>query len=306
MEMRMPPGGLRVAAVQAEPVWFDLAATVDLTIHLIERAASKEAKLVVFPELWLPGYPFHAWFDHDPNTFDIMNRLRSESLTLGHAAHKRIENAAATGNIHVVVGFSERCNDEFYIAQMLIGRDGRTLMTRRKLRPTGPESRIFGSGNAEEDLKVVPTELGNLGALNCNEHRRPLLRHTLMAQGEEIHVASWPSHALMPNSIPMSAATSLRFSRQYAIEGGVYVLAPTMVVGAKFWARVPIADSNRHLLENGHGATRIIDPDGQNVCEPMGPADEGLLLADLESSRLYRTFEADPLNETNNVPLGHK
>jgi nitrilase len=49
---------VRVGAVQAEPVWFDLDGGVDKTISLIEEAASDGVQVLGFPEVWIPGYPW--------------------------------------------------------------------------------------------------------------------------------------------------------------------------------------------------------------------------------------------------------
>ena len=55
------PDTVKVAVTQHEPVWFDLAATVDKTCRLIAEAASNGAKLIAFPEVWLCGYPAWIW-----------------------------------------------------------------------------------------------------------------------------------------------------------------------------------------------------------------------------------------------------
>jgi nitrilase len=51
----------KAAVVQAAPVWLDLEGTVAKTITYIEEAASEGAKLIAFPETWIPGYPWHIW-----------------------------------------------------------------------------------------------------------------------------------------------------------------------------------------------------------------------------------------------------
>ena len=51
----------KVAVDQAAPVWLDLDATIDKTIALIEQAAAAGAKLIAFPETFIPGYPWHIW-----------------------------------------------------------------------------------------------------------------------------------------------------------------------------------------------------------------------------------------------------
>lgn len=52
---------LKVAVTQAEPQWLDLVASVNKTCGLINEAAENGAKLVAFPECWIPGYPGWIW-----------------------------------------------------------------------------------------------------------------------------------------------------------------------------------------------------------------------------------------------------
>jgi nitrilase len=48
---------VKVAVVQASPVMFDREATVEKTCRLVQEAAGKGAKLVLFPEAFIPAYP---------------------------------------------------------------------------------------------------------------------------------------------------------------------------------------------------------------------------------------------------------
>lgn len=53
---------MRVAAAQARPVWLDPAATAKKAVAWLEQASRQDVDLVVFPEAFLPGYPF--WVEH--------------------------------------------------------------------------------------------------------------------------------------------------------------------------------------------------------------------------------------------------
>ena len=52
---------IKAAAVQAAPIYMNLERSVEKALGQISEAASLGARLVVFPETWLPGYP--AWLD---------------------------------------------------------------------------------------------------------------------------------------------------------------------------------------------------------------------------------------------------
>ena len=52
---------VKVACVQAEPVVFDKAATIDKLEGLVAEAAGQGAKLALFPETFIPVYPSNRW-----------------------------------------------------------------------------------------------------------------------------------------------------------------------------------------------------------------------------------------------------
>ncbi|RFU74512.1 carbon-nitrogen hydrolase [Trichoderma arundinaceum] len=107
---------VRVAVTQHEPVWLDLEGTVNKTCSIVEEAARAGAKLVAFPETWIPGYP--AWFC-------------------------------------ISLGFSERDGDSVYISQCLINENGEIRMKRRKMKPTHMERTIFGDGSGDSLANVI-------------------------------------------------------------------------------------------------------------------------------------------------------
>ena len=59
-----PKNHVRVAVSQYEPAWLDLEASVTKTCTIIEEAAKAGAKLIAFPECWIPGYPAWIWYSH--------------------------------------------------------------------------------------------------------------------------------------------------------------------------------------------------------------------------------------------------
>jgi len=304
--------------VQAAPVWFDLEATIDKSIRLMEQAADEGAQLLAFPETWLPGYPVFIWMK-DLAWQEPHRRIYHEaSLELGSEQHRRLEDAVRRTGVICLLGFSERQANRVYMAQMLIDpRDG-TIMTRRKIKPSGLEGTFFSTGDAE-NLKVVATRVGNIGALNCSEHRRPLLRHTMFNQNEQLHVASWPSFGLnadaatvrglwnglerrpvygvRPDVISMKSDACMTTTRAYAREGGLYVVAPTIVIDDALmsgWARKH--EVTEQLLP-GHGATRIFNPMGEDTVAPLAHDEEGLLIGRIDYSLLRDVHDADPLFE---------
>ncbi len=200
---------VRVAVIQAEPVWFDLDATAEKTCTLIAEAAAGGAVIVTFPECWIPGYPAWIWsarfarkiryYNADfflcrarPVDLDMMSEYMKNSLTVDSAQMRKIRECAATNKIIVVLRFSENRHNSLYISQAIIGTDGEILALRRKIKATHMERTIFGDASADCLNSVVDTDIGRVGALSCWEHIQPLLKYYSYSQREQIHVAAWP------------------------------------------------------------------------------------------------------------------
>ncbi|KAF5252334.1 hypothetical protein FANTH_2634 [Fusarium anthophilum] len=196
---------IKAAVVQAEPVWFDLAGTVTKTCDLIKDAASKGAKIVAFPELWLPGYP--TWIWARPMDLEMVVKYTKNSLEIDSSEIQDIKSCAAENSIVVCLGFSERSGDSLYITQCIIDSDGEVVMTRRKLKPFHIERTIFGDGHGPSLDNVAHTSVGRVGQLSCGEHFNPLINFNTFSQGEQIHCAAWPcvpAHSGGPEPYSMS------------------------------------------------------------------------------------------------------
>ncbi|KAK1243365.1 hypothetical protein MKX07_003993, partial [Trichoderma sp. CBMAI-0711] len=126
----MPDRTVSVAVTQAEPVWLNLEATVDKTCKLIAQAASNDAQLIAFPEVWIPGYP--CWICRArPVDIDLNVTYIKNSLRMGSPEMERIQACAQEHGIAVSLGFSENDNKSLFISNVLIGADGAIKVHRR-------------------------------------------------------------------------------------------------------------------------------------------------------------------------------
>src|SRR3981081_784338 len=159
----------RVAVVQAAPVWLDLDATVDKTIALIEQAAAAGAKLIAFPETFIPGYPWPIWLGAPAWAIGrgFTQRTFDNSLSYDSPQAEKIRTAVKRAKLTAVVGASEREGGSLYMAQWLIGPDGETIAKRRKLRPTHAERTVFGEGDGSDLAVHDRADGGPPGALRC-------------------------------------------------------------------------------------------------------------------------------------------
>ncbi|KAL6786399.1 carbon-nitrogen hydrolase [Trichoderma sp. SZMC 28012] len=274
---------VRVAVTQHEPVWLDLEGTVNKTCSIIEEASKAGAKLVAFPETWIPGYP--AWFWDRPVDFELGIRYVQNSLKIESPEMKLICDAAASNKISVSLGFSERDGDSVYISQALINEDGEIKMRRRKMKPTHMERTIYGDGSGDSLANVIELPgVGRVGCLSCWEHNQPLLKYFTFSQHEQIHVAGWPPlDPFVEGSSgfwSMSAEGALNHSQQYAIESQSFVLHATAVLTD---AGIDVMRTKGSPIMGTPlgGCSAIIGPDGR-VLKKANSGGEELIIADID------------------------
>ncbi|UXT20480.1 carbon-nitrogen hydrolase family protein [Agrobacterium tumefaciens] len=272
----------KVAAVQAAPEFLDLAKGVDKAIALIEQAAREGASLIAFPEVWLPGYPWWIWLDSPAWGMQFVGRYFANAMEVGDVHYEKLQKAAADNGIHLVMGYVERFGGTLYISQAIIDGKGATIANRRKLKPTHAERTVFGEGDGSH-LAVHNTSLGRLGALCCAEHIQPLSKYAMYSQGEQIHVASWPSFSVYRGAaFQLSAEANLAASQVYALEGGAYVLAPCATVSKEMIEMLVDTPAKHNLLLEGGGFTMIFGPDGAPLAKPIPETEEGIMYADVD------------------------
>jgi len=287
---------ITAAAVQAEPVWLDLDATVEKSIQLIREAATQGADLIAFPETFIPGYPWWIWLDSPADGMRFVPDYAQNSMTSDGPHMDRIRSAARDAGIYVVLGYSAKVGGSLYMAQAFITAQGELQGVRHKLKPTHVERTVFGEGDGS-DLPVHQTPLGRIGALNCWEHLQPLTKYSLFAQNEEIHVGAWPSFSIYEGAAEaLSAGVNTAASRVYAAEGQAFVVAPCGVVGQAAMDTFCDTDVKRQLLKTGGGHARIYGPDGSELASPLKADEEGLIYAQLDPTLIsIAKSAADPV-----------
>lgn len=280
------PSTFKVAAVQAAPVFMDLQASLRKAVGLIEQAAAQDVRLIGFPEVWLPGYPWWIWLGPPAWGLQFVPRYHANSMRVDEPEMDELRRAARRGRINVVIGFSEIDGGSVYMAQALIGDDGELRFARRKLKPTHVERSVFGEGDGS-DFRVVPTSCGRVGALNCWEHLQPLSKYAMYAMHEQVHVASWPSFTLYRGAAyALGHQANLAASQVYALEGGCFVVAATALTGKDMLELLGDTPERRQLLspetgQAGGGFSMIFGPDGRPLVEHLPEDEEGLVVAEI-------------------------
>ncbi len=274
----------KIAAVQASSVFLDHDACVDKACRLIGEAAAGGARLVVFPEAFIPGYPVWSWFIPPVNTHplrEVYAELHANSVSIPGPATARIGEAAATHGVTVAVAVNERNSEAsdstLYNTLLFIGSDGSILGKHRKLVPTAAERMVWGRGDGS-GLKVYETDIGRLGGLLCWENYMPLARYALSAMGQQIHVApTWDRGEPWISTMRHTAKESRCF----------------VVACCQAFHKDDIPDRfafKEKFLQDvdgwiNPGLSLIVDPDGKIVAGPVAE-EETILYAEVRPDQL--------------------
>ena len=182
------------AIVQHPPALLDRDTTMKRVLDRLAEAAGQDARLVVFPETYIPGYPEYVWRmkPGDPHDYalarDLHGRLLASAVDLEADDLAPVREAAARLGLTVTIGIHERegrfSRASVFNTLVVIGPDGRILNRHRKLVPTNPERMVWAPGDGA-GLRVLETPVGRLGGLICWENYMPLARFALLPRGSK-------------------------------------------------------------------------------------------------------------------------
>lgn len=269
------------AAVQWTPCVHDPVAGADKAAKAIAEAAALGAQLIVFPEVWLQGYPYFSGLaGTDPEFQVYMHAYWDAAIELGGPVLKPVLDAARKHKTTVVLSAHERSGSTLYATQIFIGSDGRLLGGHRKLIPTLQERIVWGMGDGS-DLATYETECGRLSGLLCFEHHMAPARYALNGLGVTVHASAWPGHPFLNDVI--DACT-----RQLAFENGCFVIVAREVMAQdRIMPGMPATHSSPAHYAMG-GGSAIIAPDGSYLAGPVY-GEETIVLAEIDPTRAIRT-----------------
>jgi len=266
---------VRAAAAQLSPDLESVGGTLVKVLDAIDEAASKGAELIVFPETFVPYYPYFSFVYPAVACGAEHLRLYEQAVVVPGPITDAVAERARTQSIVVVLGVNERDHGTLYNTQLIFDSDGRLLLKRRKLTPTYHERMIWGQGDAS-GLKVVDSAVGRVGALACWEHYNPLARYALMTQHEQIHCSQFPGSLVGPVFADQIEVTI----RHHALEAGCFVVNATgWLTDSQIESITPDTTLQRALRDGCN--TAIISPEGKHLAEPLSKG-EGIVIADLD------------------------
>ena len=273
--MSSAPPIVRAAAVQIAPDLERPAGTLERVLGAIDEAADKGAQLVVFPETFVPYYPYFSFVLPPVLQGAPHLRLMEHAVVVPGPVTEAVSDRARARGIVVVLGVNERDHGSLYNTQLVFDADGTLILKRRKITPTYHERMVWGQGDGA-GLKVVDSAVGRIGALACWEHYNPLARYALMAQHEEIHCAQFPGSMVGQVFADQMAVTI----RHHALESGCFVVNATgWLTDAQIASITPDIGLQKALRGGCH--TAIVSPEGKDLCLPLTEG-EGIVYADLD------------------------
>jgi nitrilase len=273
------PEIVKVAAVQAAPVFLDREATIAKTIGLIEQAAAGGAQLIVFPEVFIAGYPFWLWGDQPAVIPGLEQkafaRLWEEGIDVPGPVVDQLGEAARATGAYVMIGVNERESrygrGTLYNSLLTFSPEGTLVGHRRKLVPTYKERTVWGAGDGST-LDLVETPFGRIAGMICWENFMPIARYHAYAQGATIYVA-----VTMDDS-----PFWLAMMQAIAAEARIFVISVCQQFGRTQFPDEPALSGFKPDDDNlVSGNSVIVAPGGEIIAGPV-TGEETILTAELD------------------------
>ena len=272
---------IKAAAVQIAPDLASGLGTVDRVCDAIARAAAEGVELAVFPETFIPYYPYFSFVAPPVFAGKEHMRLYENAVEVPGPVTQRLSEAAARHSMVLVVGVNERDGGTLYNAQLIFDADGTLMMKRRKITPSYHERMIWGQGDGS-GFRAMETAVGRVAALACWEHYNPLARFALMEEREEIHCAQFPG-----SMVGQIFADQIEVTiRHHALESGCFVVNATGWLTDEQIESITPDDKLRRSLRGGC-YTAIVSPEGTLLGTPITEG-EGMAIAELDPALLIK------------------
>ncbi|HOI82188.1 MAG TPA: carbon-nitrogen hydrolase family protein [Synergistales bacterium] len=275
--MVTPVNSVKVAVVQAAPVFMDKEGTLRKALDLVETCGKQDARIIVFPEAFIPAYPRGLSFgavvgSRSPEGRKDFRRYFENSVDVPSETTVALGQAAKKHGAYLVMGVVEREGGTLYCTILYFGPDGSLLGKHRKLKPTASERIIWGEGDGST-LTVLDTPYGKMGGLICWENYMPLARAAIYGKGATLYLApTADSREEWQSTI-----------RHIALEGRCFVISVNQYVNKSIYpADLACYGDLKDLPEEMcSGGSAILGPLGQYLAGPVRGREE-ILVADLD------------------------
>lgn len=272
------------AVAQISPIFpLNKALSTDKACEFANEAAKNGAKIIVFPECYLPTYPNWSVDLSTPTQWvSNLTEMTYNSVEVDGPEINKLRSVARANSIYVVVGINERqkpFDGVLYNSLVFIDSRGDIQLTHRKVFPSNRE-KVFHRRGDGTTLKVLETPFGRLGGLICYEHLQPLLKYALISQGEQIHCASWPGWPHYKSGRTNKHIIDIA-SRQYALEGQNFVLVSSFYSSPENSEKSGFGNASWTFF----GGSGIVNPSGEYIAGPIYDK-EDILYGEIDLSQI--------------------
>jgi len=253
---------MKVAVAQITSVLGDIEKNIDKHIEYCDRAISKKADLIVFPELSLTGYSvkdLNFMISVELKKTKLLDRLKTKSK-----------------KISIICGLVEEDENYAIYNSGIFISDGDVKFVHRKVYPPTyglfEEFRYFSRG---KECRAHETKLGKIGLLVCEDMWHMSLPYTVAMDGAQIIIGIAVS--------PTRLAVDQDKFRNYEINSEQH-RAYARILSSYF------VFCNRVGFEDGinfWGGSEVIDPFG-NVAAVAKLFDEDMIYADINFEEVRR------------------
>ena len=281
----------KICLAHSAPAFLDVDQTVNKITSIINEASRNGANIVAFPEAFLPGFPIWCALKSPTENHNFFKLLAQNSVYIDGPEISGICKIAEEHEIIVSLGFNELSKNSIgciWNSNIIIGNTDTILSHHRKISPTFYEKLVWAPGDGS-GLQVHETDIGKLGMLICGENTNPLARYSLLAQGEQIHISTyppvWPTHYPYSNTnYDLKSAIEIR-AKAHSFEGKLFNLVCSGFLDNK--TIEILANDNmalvKYLEEVPNGISMVTDPNGETISDIL-QNEEGLLYCELDIS----------------------
>jgi len=275
----------KVASAQLSPIFLNKEKTVEKACKAILEAGKNGAKLIVFPEAFISGYPDWVWLIPNSKGSDLNElylKLVENAVSIPDDSTNKLCKAAKSANINVIIGIHERNSEtssaSLFNSLLFIDDKGLILGKHRKLIPTGGERLIWSQGDGTS-LRSYDTTAGKIAGLICWENFMPLARNAIYEFGTQILAApTWDK-----------SLNWLQSMQHTAREGGLFIITSCMPLKMD---DIPDKHEFKKLYPKGRewindGNSVIIGPNGKIIAGPLEKK-EGILYADINLQEIIK------------------
>lgn len=283
-----------IAAVQAAPIYFDVEAGIRKVETATREAKSNGADLVVFSESFIPGFPTWVHLLAPIDQHELFIKMARSSIEVPSAEFYQLSDIAKDNRTFLSVGITERAPKQslgvLWNTNLIFNREGELISHHRKLMPNWSEKLMWSFGDGSS-INVIDTEIGRIGTLICGENTNPLAKYSLISQGEQIHISTYP--ACFPTTRDTEAMqdyfdTILVRACSMAYEGKVFTVVSSQALDEKGFEVLSNGSSElRSYLDRlTFGGSMIVAPSGLIISDIIRDNKEGIAYAECDLAKI--------------------